>query len=201
MGSGAPLLEVSARARADGQIPARNKIWCLRREANLESDYEKALREVMESRVVHDAPDNQRFAAMRQVFQQARGESGGGCGSWYEWVEYFDPTWHYEDWRMLELERSRQALARDIAELDLRSAEEQTKIAEQHAKTADALLELSRRSDDQTKRYNFLFAAIAVIALVLALGQIAYPNGIDGVHFPYAREELSTETAVPSEEP
>ena len=116
---------------------------------------------------------------------------------------------------MERLEELRQQNALKIAELESQARTdmitilaEQTKIAIEHAKTAEALRELSERSDNQgsafnkqTTTFNKSFVLLGFIALVLALGQIFYPSGISGIHSPFAAIETPIVVVLPTTQP
>ena len=108
------------------------------------------------------------------------------CLDWFEWIRGLGLEKHLELREMQRLEELRQANQLKMAAIDQALREEQTKIATEHAKTAEALLELQRnntkdsvRLNEETGRLSRFNLIIAVVAVVLALGAFAYPNGID----------------------
>ncbi len=146
--TGAPgiLLDVHAGYRASGSMSGGNGLWCLRRAANLEAEVKAKQKELTSSPSGYAAGDSVLHHARRQVMQEA----GRHCPDWYEWVEYFDPKWHYEDWRMHQL------------------MEEQTRVAADHATTARALTAVTERNERQTTEFNRYFLILALATIVLA---------------------------------
>jgi hypothetical protein len=92
------------------------------------------------------------------------------CQSWYRWRPGFSPQWHIEDRRMRQLEQERQTLLKDLAQMDQRSQEGLRLAMESHTK-------IMQDSGREGRAWQLAFAAMTVIALILALGSLAYPNG------------------------
>ena len=104
-GSGV-LHEFPAKNRANGYLAAKTTLWCHRRMANIQREVDQAEQEIRTGGSFQPQvdQDNERYAAVRRVLCAPRPE----CveqGKWYAYVEFFEPKWHYEDWRMMELER------------------------------------------------------------------------------------------------
>lgn len=103
---------------------------------------------------------------------------GRECREFYAWVPGLDPLWHFQDREVQRLEELRRANDLKIAELDQRSQESMRQIMEAHKAIAEATRRDYRRSDRQTFRLSIAFVILAIVALVLALAPLAYPNGI-----------------------
>jgi hypothetical protein len=110
------------------------------------------------------------------------------CKDWEEWQPGLDPLWHLEHKRM-----------RDVEELRLKSQEALRHVAEANAEHTAELKDIQRiqagiqeRTDKQTTWFNWLFAGLASVALVLSVGSFFYPDGIDGVSAPFARDGVSS---------
>jgi hypothetical protein len=123
------------------------------------------------------------------------------CPLWHGWHEGFSPKEHLEEERLAQLEEARRANDLKIAELDQRSQdathammEEHTKISAEHAKTAEALRDISARNERQTSWFNGFFLIIGLAALILAIAAFAYPNGATWVvdHAPGAERDVTT---------
>jgi len=119
-------------------------------------------------------------------------------GKWYPYVEFFDPKWHYEDWRMAELERMRQEHTKMLADVQQAILKEQSAIVAEHARTAEAHKALFERSERQATWFQWAFIILAVIALALALASLAYPDGIAWLadHAPFARNATPMTTVL-----
>ncbi len=98
--------EFGARNRANGYLPDKATLWCHRRMANIQREVDEAEQEIRAAGSFQpkDEYDSERHTAVRQVLCTPR-EQCVVQGKWYAYVEFFDPKWHYEDWRMMELER------------------------------------------------------------------------------------------------
>lgn len=147
--------------------------------ANLKHEVEEAQQETRAAGSFQPEfeSDNERYAAVRRVLRVPR-EQCVEEGKWYAYVEYFDPKWHYEDWRMLELEKLRQEQAKMMADVQQALLTEQAAIAAEHARTAEAHKAIFERSERQATWFQRAFIALAIVALTLALAPLAYPNGV-----------------------
>jgi hypothetical protein len=178
-GGSSVLHEASAQVRANGYLSGAGTLWCHRRMANLKQEVQEVQQEILAAGSFQPAVegDNERYAAIRQVVSAPRPRCEEQ-GKWYPYVEFFDPKWHYEDWRMAELERMRQGHTRMLADVQQAILREQTAIAAEHAKTAEAHKVIFERSEHQAMWFQWAFIILAVIALALALLPLAYPDGI-----------------------
>jgi len=185
--------EFNARQRATGHVPSDNTLWCWRRAAHLQREVDEAEQEIRQSGTFEaaDSQDSERATAVRRVVQKGR-----DCKKWYQWTEHLTPKEHYEEERMLRL-----------AELEQRSMEAMKAIMESHTaimKTQAEIAEATRqvaadhklsfdRSERQATWFQRAFIALAVIALVLALTPLAYPNGIGWLadHAPGAERNVT----------
>jgi hypothetical protein len=173
------LHEADAQMRANGYLIKVCTLWCYRRMANINREVEQAEQEMRAAGSFQPAVerDNEHFAAIRQVVSAPRPQCEEQ-GKWYTYVEFFDPKWHYEDWRMAELERMRQEHTKMLADVQLAILKEQAEIGAEHARTAEAHRVIFERSESQATWFQWAFIFLAVIALVLALLPLAYPDGI-----------------------
>jgi hypothetical protein len=119
-------------------------------------------------------------AATRDVLKKNR-----ECEKWCQYTPHFSPKEHLVEARMLEIEKMRREQAELIADVQRQVMVEQTKIAAEHAKTAqlqgDILSRMEaheRESSRETTKFNRWFVALAVVAAILALGQIVVPDGL-----------------------
>jgi hypothetical protein len=190
--------ELTARQRATGHLPSDNTLWCWRRAANLQREVDETEQEIRQSGTFEpaDPQDSQRAAGVRRVVQKGR-----DCERWYQWTEHLTPKEHHEEERTLRL-----------VELEQRSMEAMKAIMESHTaimKTQAEIAEATRqvaadhklsfeRSEHQATWFQRAFIVLAVIALVLALLPLCYPNGIGWLadHAPGAERNV-TPTPLP----
>lgn len=101
---------------------------------------------------------------------------------------------------MTKLEEMRQAQQKHFEEMQAKMREEDRLIAAEHAKTAEALLKLSERSDSETSRFNKLIRNLTVLGIILAVGSVGgalfFPNGISGVSVLGPRDSSPSEVIV-----
>ena len=83
----------------------------------------------------------------------------------------------------------RQAQAQFLADAQLKMQEEQKLIAAEHAKTAEAHRLIFERSDAQNESYNKRFWWAAIVAIILALMPLLFPNGLPWVAKHLSRDE------------
>ena len=102
------------------------------------------------------------------------------CDDWEGWNHNFTPQWHLEQRRM-----------KDLTQMQI---DNNQKLAQMQIDNNQKLAQMQQRSD---RRTALLFLWWTLIAIVLAVGQIAYPNGATGIHFPYEREEQTAATPTP----
>ena len=166
--------ELEADQRWDGRIagPPSVTIRCFRRMAKLQSEIEDMERESKAAGGF--LPDfrghSEYYLAMRQVFIKPRPQ----CAErriWHPYIESLDPRWHYEDWRMSTLEELRSAQERALHEA-------QIQIMADHKAIAEATRRDYERSDTQNRLFSCAFVCLAIIAILLALAPLTYPNGI-----------------------
>jgi hypothetical protein len=164
--------EVGASQRATGRLPSHSILWCFRRAADLHKELVDGELEIAAQKAAtgSDFPADPRHESARILI-----EKGRNCPEWYEWVEYFDPKWHYEDWRMKEITRT---LANIV--------KEQTT--------------LSDRGERTNTRFNLLFVGIGLIAILIGLTPLVYPNGVHWAvdHAPGAVHEQRLQTTTPT---
>lgn len=201
------MQEVDANDRLLGTIARDQIVWCFRRAdapKPLHNEINRAEeRLVTEGFASMDAADTARRSAVREVLASPRPQCDGV--TWYAYQEGFDPRWHYEDWRMVELDRLRQqqlstlaAIAsdqKDIAASHLAIASSHAEIARQQAQSAVVLNRLVERGDaeadafnDYTKDVNRLLRRVgiggllvAIIAIGLTAFQIVQASGTQTV--------------------
>jgi hypothetical protein len=156
-------------------------LWCFVRAANLEEEIREITGRVSFADSELGPNIEQRSKAIRDVLQRGR-----DCPMWMAWDEGFDPKEHQERRRQEMLEADRRVFDERIASIDQRSQElalqimdEQRKTAEEHARTAKSHEALFARSEKQAVWFQFAFLTLAVIALLLAILPLAYPNGFE----------------------
>jgi hypothetical protein len=151
-----------------------------------------------------DAPSD-RVVAITEVLQKDRSFCVSE-GAWYEWVEGFSPQWHYEDWRMMKVEELRQAQTKMIADAEERGRMGVLEVVQAHKEVTEKLagiatdqVSVSDRQEKSNRRFNRLFVAIGLLALVLAVAPLAYPNGIGWLEdvFPGGRAGSDVPPAQP----
>lgn len=190
--------ELSSRGRAEGILSDHQTLWCFRRKAVLSGEMLDAQQRIEAERnkpgteripLPPDAPSD-RAVAITEVLQKNRSFCVNE-GAWYEWVEHFGPQWHYEDWRMTELEKLRQAQTKMIADAERRGQEAMIEIGKITAQAQSDHLELAMVMQREGNWYQRAFLLVAALALALALAPLAYPNGIGWVDdlFPGGIEE------------
>jgi hypothetical protein len=103
---------------------------------------------------------------------------GRACPEFYTWVPGRDPRWHHQDRETMRLEEMRRANDLKIAELDRRSQESMLKIAELTAQATADHLELAKTVSEEGTWYQRAFLVLAIIAIILALATLAYPDGV-----------------------
>jgi hypothetical protein len=166
--------EFTAKQRAYGYLPTQNRLLCFRHAADLIEELKAA--ELLVSQEVDWKPeepgDSRRHTAVRRVTRKAR-----DCDRFYAWVEHFGPKWHYEDWRMRDLEEMRSASRMDIAQMQKRSNEALAEIMKDHKEITEALKAVVEEANNDTNRWQLAFFAMTLVALLLAVGALAYPNG------------------------
>ncbi len=100
----------------------------------------------------------------------------------------------------MELEKLRQQQAQMIADAEQRGQESQRQIMQAHKEVTEKLAsiatdqgEASARQEKSNTRFNRLFLAIGLFAVLLALAPLAYPDGVGPVvdHAPWAVEPRS----------
>jgi hypothetical protein len=174
--------ELSADHRWYGsKLSAKARLWCFRRMANIQQEVAEAESMILGSAepfVPESSEDSERGRAMREVFCRPRPK----CveqGAWRQYVDFLDPKWHYEDWRMLDLEESRRKQDEKIAKAEQRWQATSLQITESHKEVAEATRQiagdheaLAARNDTQTKRFNVLFAIFGGFTLMLAFIQV-----------------------------
>lgn len=183
-----PPMPVSAIQRFDGNMPPESIPWCFVRKYDLFGDYAKIFEEITKNEGKFSKRRFERSLAL--MFRMPRGENG--CERWHEWKEGFDPRWHYEDWRMMELERLRQQQAGD-----------HLAITKTLASISAQQVTLQRHSDASTARFNIFFGILAVLTFLLAIAPLAYPNGVRWAvdSFPGGVEQRQVESATPQSTP
>lgn len=101
---------------------------------------------------------------------------------------------------MTKLEEMRLAQANYLSDMQTKMREEDRLIAAEHAKTTQALLDLQRNNEADSKRINAeagrlsrFNLVIAAAALVLAISAFFYPNGVEWLnnHLPQQPHEVS----------
>jgi len=112
-------------------------------------------------------PGDQR---LRQVI-----EAGRHCKGWHPWRPGFDPQWHVEDLRILQLEEGRRQFEQDIEQ---RRQEFDLKLFEMSQKVLEDSRRIAERSDAFNRRTTWFFVALAVLEVAGTLLALAYPNGI-----------------------
>lgn len=101
---GMPLKELNASGRANGYISDSQILWCLRRMAYPQREVDGLL----DARPVKPMPETAvtRAESVNTVLRKHR----GSCveqGAYSTYVEHFDPAWHFEQQRMMQLEEQR----------------------------------------------------------------------------------------------
>lgn len=183
-----PKQEFPGASRDSGVVSDSWRVWCFRHKANLQKEISEA--------VVADREEDHAQAVL-QVIRKDRGPCVED-GSWYEWVDGFGPHWHYEDWRMTDLEKMRKKQNQSLQEIMESHKEITSKLATINSDQAEA----SDRQERSNRRFNLLFVGLAVAAILITMAQLAYPNGIDWLtdHAPGAANEI-TMTATPEPTP
>lgn len=95
--------------------------------------------------------DRHFFDKMKEVIERDR-----CCPSWYKWTEFESPKEHYEEFKMLQLERNRQEFEQRIED-DRRKWE----------------LELQRLNEESRKRTNSVMIRLTVLIVLFAICQLA----------------------------
>jgi len=118
------------------------------------------------------------------------------CSDWEEHQETNDPQWHWDLHRTKVLEAERREHAEALARMASDAQAEATMAAKLTAQTTGDLLEIQRgqirlqeQADKQGRNFNILFVLLAFVAIFLAVAQIGYPNGIEGLNLPGTRED------------
>lgn len=191
--------EFKARQREYGQLPSQNTLRCFRHAADLTEEVKAAEVEVSQEEAwtpEHDG-DDRRATAVRRVIQKDR-----NCDRFYAWVEHFGPKWHYEDWRMRDLEEMRASNRMEIANMQKRSNDTLAQITKDHKETTEALKAIVKDANEDSNRWQFGFLAMTVVALVVAVGALAYPNGADWLQWvPGARSADAPASDSPTDPP
>ncbi|MEE8346665.1 MAG: hypothetical protein V3S20_04885 [Dehalococcoidia bacterium] len=103
---------------------------------------------------------------------------------------------HYDEWRMLEIEKMR----REQTELMMRIMEDHKQITENLAEISESQASLQEAEGATNTRFNVLFVIIASLTFLLALTPLAYPDGIDWIvdHAPGATNNQALVEVAPT---
>jgi hypothetical protein len=161
-----PPLEVSAVQRLGGTLRPDNIPWCFVRKEDLWADYSKIFTDITNAQ---GKIDGRWEMALARMFKLPRGENG--CDRWHEWVEGFDPRWHYEDWRMTEFEKLRLQQSTALKEI------------------TDELAKIAKRSEDADAKFQgtdtlFKWAFGFLAFLTLLVGSLPVYDRLTGHELP-----------------
>ena len=147
------------------------RLYCFEKMARIQAEVDEEEEQIRatDSFKPESEEDTERAQAMRAVFTRPRPKCTDQ-GAWYQYVDFLDPKWHFEDRRTMELERLRQEQAKMIANMQ----KEQSVTAAEHAKTAEAHKRLFELSDRKNTLFWWAFIVLAVISLIVALGNLPF---------------------------
>jgi len=160
------LLEVSYPDRSNGHGTFRT-LRCLKQAENIEDLITQEDARI--TRAGSAGSENARITATKMILREKR-----GCPSFHAWIQHFDPRWHYEDWRIMELEDLRQRQA----EMMIEFAGTQVEISQALKATVDTQAKMATDADAESGRFNRRFSYLWLVAIVLALATLVFPSGV-----------------------
>jgi len=187
---------LDADMRQTGELQDGMDLWCWQEQSHLPRETDESEETFDQRTKFYDNMRTKRSAAVREVLEKPRPL----CverKKWHGYRDGLDIKDHYDEWHTMQLEELRQQQTVMMVKI----AEEQTKIAAEHARTAEAHKVIFERADRESGWFQRAFFMLALIALVLALAPLAYPSGLSWLtdHAPGAvRQNAATPMPQPT---